>query len=135
MPSNSFLKENISASPIDISGGELEPTDLSAASAVKCAHCHKFYSSFESLKEHIQVSHSEQTIGFPCVQCNAAFSNRDQLDKHEQLHSPHAPVVSQTFSCAEILNRSNFIAKPKYYSKCFYDEDTCSAEEFGHLII
>lgn len=31
---------------------------------------------------------------YGCLQCNAAFGNRDLLEKHELLHSPNAQVVS-----------------------------------------
>lgn len=31
---------------------------------------------------------------YGCLQCNAAFGNRDQLEKHELLHSPTVQVVS-----------------------------------------
>lgn len=40
---------------------------------------------------------------YGCLQCNAAFGNRDLLEKHELLHSPNAQVVS--FFCANnIIN-------------------------------
>lgn len=34
---------------------------------------------------------------YGCLQCNAAFSNRDLLEKHELLHSPNAQVVSYIY--------------------------------------
>lgn len=92
---SSFLKEGNNASLTEIPGSELESSEFSP-SAVKCLHCHKYYGGFETLKEHIQVCHGERAIGYPCLQCNAAFPNRDQLDKHELLHSPNAQVVSST---------------------------------------
>lgn len=80
--------------PIDISAGEAESSDY-LSSAAKCPHCFKSYSSLDTLKEHIQLCRSERPVTFSCVQCNAAFSTRDQLDKHETLHSPNAQVVSK----------------------------------------
>lgn len=32
--------------------------------------------------------------GHACAQCNSAFSTRDQLEKHELVHSPNIQVVS-----------------------------------------
>lgn len=31
---------------------------------------------------------------FSCTQCATSFPNKDQLEKHELLHSPNAQVVS-----------------------------------------
>lgn len=94
LPSNAFLKESsISGSPIDVPFGENEIAE-SSPSTVKCLHCPKFYSGFDMLKEHIQLCHPERAIGYSCVQCNAAFSNREQLEKHQVLHSPESQVVS-----------------------------------------
>lgn len=35
---------------------------------------------------------------YHCSQCQATFTNRDQYERHEQLHTPSALVVSSTFS-------------------------------------
>lgn len=37
--------------------------------------------------------------GHACAQCNSAFSTRDQLEKHELVHSPNIQVVSRISSC------------------------------------
>lgn len=108
VPGTPFSKDTSGASPIDISGGEPEPTDFSSSSA-KCAQCHKYYASFDTLKEHIQLCHPDRSIGFSCLHCNAVFSNRHQLDKHEQLHSPHVQVVSQISMLCYFFSRVSFI--------------------------
>lgn len=69
------------------------------------------------LKEHIEISHPEVTnaengtssapcaispssnlVGpggpYGCSQCTTSFPTKDQLEKHELLHSPNAQVVS-----------------------------------------
>lgn len=98
LPSNAFLtKENsINGSPIDLPLGESEVAEFSP-SAVKCLHCLKYFSGFDMLKEHIQLCHPERAVGYSCVQCNAAFANREQLEKHQVLHSPESQVVSKFF--------------------------------------
>lgn len=35
---------------------------------------------------------------FVCSQCTSSFPSKDQLEKHELLHSPNAQVVSRWFS-------------------------------------
>ncbi len=89
VPGNASLKENSNASSVDIT----EPSEFSPM-AMKCLHCHKFYISSEILKEHIQLGHPERAFGYSSLQCNAAFLNREQLDKHELQQSPNAQMVS-----------------------------------------
>lgn len=87
---------------------------------IKCPQCQKGCSSFQSLKEHIECCHPHaipeegSTASLPpasavaspppaavgtggpygCSQCTTSFSTKDQLEKHELLHSPNAQVVS-----------------------------------------
>ncbi|XP_065206485.1 zinc finger protein 1 isoform X2 [Planococcus citri] len=103
--SNPVFKESL---PFDnSSSGEPESSDYS--SAVKCPHCFKNFVSYDVLKEHLQICRPDRPVAYPCVQCNAAFSTRDQLDKHEQLHSPNAQVsckvCNKTFANVYRLQR------------------------------
>jgi hypothetical protein len=91
---------------------------------IKCPQCHKGYPGFQALKEHVESSHpspphlgsgddgmSQPTSpvgspapntpavaapggGYACSQCSTSFLHKDQLEKHELLHSPNAQVVS-----------------------------------------
>lgn len=88
---------------------------------IKCPQCQKGCQSFQSLKEHMEISHSDITsvengtvntpnvaspspgvIGtggpFGCSQCATSFPSKDQLEKHELLHSPNAQVVSYSLN-------------------------------------
>ena len=95
---------------------------------IKCPQCHKGYPGFQALKDHVESSHpppphlggddgvSQPTspVGSPapntpagaapggiyaCSQCSTSFLHKDQLEKHELLHSPNAQVVSIVFLC------------------------------------
>jgi hypothetical protein len=99
-------------------GGGAGGPGLGSDCFIKCPHCHKGYPGFQALKEHVESSHpppqhlgaddtgiSQPTspVGSPapvpggayaCSQCNTSFMQKDQLEKHELLHSPNAQVVS-----------------------------------------
>ncbi|KAJ8921790.1 hypothetical protein NQ315_008419 [Exocentrus adspersus] len=100
---------------------------------IKCPQCQKGCQSFEALKEHMDASHAElsassengnlsipsavsptPTLGgtggpLGCSQCAASFSSKDQLEKHELLHSPNAQVsckiCNKTFANVYRLQR------------------------------
>lgn len=86
---------------------------------IKCPQCQKGYQTFQALKEHLEASHSmvdatgmenggtpvssvasasspsPSVVGaYNCSQCTTSFAAKDQLEKHELLHSPNAQVVS-----------------------------------------
>lgn len=86
---------------------------------IKCPQCQKGYQTFQALKEHMETSHSTADVNNPatengaissvpsasspspsvvgpysCSQCTTSFATKDQLEKHELLHSPNAQVVS-----------------------------------------
>jgi zinc finger homeobox protein 1/2 len=100
-------------------GGGAGATGIGNDYFIKCPQCHKGYPGFQALKEHVESSHpptphvgggddgvSQPTspVGSPapntpggayaCSQCNTSFLHKDQLEKHELLHSPNAQVVS-----------------------------------------
>nr|CAD7423685.1 unnamed protein product [Timema monikensis] len=85
---------------------------------IKCPQCQKGYPGFQALKEHVEAAHPvpdsqggapASPLGGPpspgpvvgpggsyaCSQCSASFLNKDQLEKHELLHSPNAQVVKE----------------------------------------
>ncbi|XP_049820641.1 zinc finger protein 1 isoform X3 [Aethina tumida] len=88
--------------------------DFSPASDyfIKCPQCQKGYQTFQALKEHMKSAHSETATEngaipgavsptpslsgtggpFACSQCTSSFPSKDQLEKHELLHSPNAQV-------------------------------------------
>lgn len=88
---------------------------------IKCPQCQKGYQTFQALKEHLETTHSvvdasnattmengtpvssvasasspsPSVVGpYNCSQCTTSFVAKDQLEKHELLHSPNAQVVS-----------------------------------------
>ena len=102
---------------------------------IKCPQCHKGYPGFQALKDHVESSHpppphpggddgvSQPTspVGSPapntpagaaaggiyaCSQCSTSFLHKDQLEKHELLHSPNAQVVSTFFLCNAVQGLS-----------------------------
>lgn len=81
--------------PIEVAAGA--ETDADYSTPVKCPHCFKAFANFDTLKDHIPICRPERPVPFTCMQCNAAFSTREQLDKHELLHSPNAQVVSAKY--------------------------------------
>ena len=106
---------------------------------IKCPQCHKGYPGFQALKDHVESSHpppphlggddgvSQPTspVGSPapntpagattggiyaCSQCSTSFLHKDQLEKHELLHSPNAQVVSIFFLCNTVQRlRENYL--------------------------
>ncbi|XP_050544970.1 zinc finger protein 1 isoform X2 [Daktulosphaira vitifoliae] len=88
-----------------------------------CPFCRDPLDSMGSLKEHLDNGcrarpssqpsppASQTPIGgqYGCLQCNAAFGNRDLLEKHELLHSPNAQVsckvCNKTFANVYRLQR------------------------------
>lgn len=87
---------------------------------IKCPQCQKGYQTFQALKEHLETVHAammDQANGgtmtpvssvasasspspsvvvgaYSCTQCTTSFAAKEQLEKHELLHSPNAQVVS-----------------------------------------
>ncbi|EEB10085.1 zinc finger protein, putative [Pediculus humanus corporis] len=81
---------------------------------IKCLHCQKAYPGLQALRDHIEADHlgnlspnealspvqgSYSPAPVPvqgglhaCSQCSVSFSTKDQLEKHELLHSPNAQV-------------------------------------------
>lgn len=104
-------------------GGRTGATGLGTDYFIKCPQCQNGYPGFQALKEHVESSHppppqvrggddgaSQPTSpvgspapntpggGYACPQCNTSFLHKDQLEKHELLHSPNAQVVSKSSS-------------------------------------
>lgn len=109
--------------PSIVNGLSTESEDLNTSQdyLIKCPQCQKGCQTFQSLKEHMGACHqtdlgaapengtviglstppgaaiSPAPLGtggpFACSQCATSFPNKDQLEKHELLHSPNAQVV------------------------------------------
>lgn len=101
-----------------LSNGTIKEEELSASPDyfIKCPQCQKCCQSFQALKEHMEIAHTDltatsenslsiasavsPTLGgstggrYTCAQCSTNFSSKEQLEKHELLHSPNAQVVS-----------------------------------------
>ncbi|XP_063912903.1 zinc finger protein 1 isoform X4 [Zophobas morio] len=119
-------------------GVSKEGDDLNAATEyyIKCPQCQKGCQTFQALKEHMEATHSDlaapppevgplptSTPGavsptptlagsggpFGCSQCTTSFATKDQLEKHELLHSPNAQVsckiCNKTFANVYRLQR------------------------------
>lgn len=101
---------------------------------IKCPQCQKGCQTFQALKEHMESNHQDLAVTehgplsissavsptppttvvggpFGCTQCTTSFSSKDQLEKHELLHSPNANVVSVHFFVIvlNLLNNFNII--------------------------
>ncbi|KAI4459768.1 histone h4 transcription factor-related [Holotrichia oblita] len=103
---------------------------------IKCPQCQKGCQTFQSLKEHMGACHPDLSVTpesgtvlptppgasisptpsvvgtggpFACSQCATSFPNKDQLEKHELLHSPNAQVsckvCNKTFANVYRLQR------------------------------
>ncbi|XP_018328543.1 zinc finger protein 1 isoform X2 [Agrilus planipennis] len=101
---------------------------------IKCPQCQKSCQTFQSLKEHMEVAHADGNIAlengvglslpsasptpsltpgnggpYGCSQCTTSFGTKDQLEKHELLHSPNAQVAckicNKTFANVYRLQR------------------------------
>lgn len=77
---------------------------------IKCSYCGQGYPAFQPLKEHVEACHPQPQGGaYSCIQCSASFANRDQLEKHEHLHSATAQVAckvcNKTFANVYRLQR------------------------------
>ncbi|KAL0271042.1 UNVERIFIED_CONTAM: hypothetical protein PYX00_008277 [Menopon gallinae] len=93
----------------------LAEADINSADyLIKCLHCQKAYPGLQALRDHIEAEHprnlspnealspvhgSYSPAPVPvhgglhqCAQCSVTFSTKDQLEKHELLHSPNAQV-------------------------------------------
>ncbi|XP_054279484.1 zinc finger E-box-binding homeobox protein zag-1-like isoform X3 [Macrosteles quadrilineatus] len=74
---------------------------------IKCSFCGQGLPSFLALKEHVDAQHPGGA--FPCVHCAATFPSRDQLDKHELLHTANqqvsCKVCNKTFANVYRLQR------------------------------
>ena len=92
---------------------------------IKCPQCQKAYPGIQALRDHVEADHP-RTLSpnealspvqgsyspapvpvqgglYPCAQCNVTFSTKDQLEKHELLHSPNAQVVSLNYIFKKII--------------------------------
>uniref|UniRef100_A0AAR5QH06 C2H2-type domain-containing protein n=1 Tax=Dendroctonus ponderosae TaxID=77166 RepID=A0AAR5QH06_DENPD len=91
-----------------------EELSASADYFIKCPQCQKGCQSFQALKEHMEIAHTDLTATsenslsvtsavsptpltgitgrYGCSQCNSSFSSKEHLEKHELLHSPNAQV-------------------------------------------
>ncbi|KAG5890373.1 hypothetical protein JTB14_010874 [Gonioctena quinquepunctata] len=121
------------ASPLP--NGIIKEEDLASTPEyfIKCPQCQKGCQTFQALKEHMESAHVEQlSLGsdaslpianavsptptlagtgglYGCSQCTTSFSTKDQLEKHELLHSPNAQVsckiCNKTFANVYRLQR------------------------------
>lgn len=114
-----YLLSSVAVPPL--TNGAIKEEDLgSHADYIKCSQCQKSCGTFLALKEHMETSHADLAASsengnssnhsalsptpslvssggpFGCSQCASSFSTKDQLEKHELLHSPNAQVVSGT---------------------------------------
>lgn len=113
-----FLIVVIIVSAPSLTNGAIKEEELNANAEyfIKCPQCQKGCQSFQALKEHMEIAHSDLTatsenslsvasavsptpLGgsggrYGCSQCSSSFSSKEQLEKHELLHSPNAQVVS-----------------------------------------
>ncbi|GJQ72820.1 hypothetical protein Trydic_g1470 [Trypoxylus dichotomus] len=118
------------------SGKEGDDHSSSQDYFIKCPQCQKGYQTFQSLKEHMGACHPDlgatpensavlptpagapisptpSVVGtggpFACSQCATSFPTKDQLEKHELLHSPNAQVsckvCNKTFANVYRLQR------------------------------
>lgn len=109
------------AVPSLANGVKTEGEDANGSSDyfIKCPQCQKGYQTFQGLKEHMESAHPDLAVlengstavpvvsntvspppaltgsggPFGCSQCTASFTSKDQLEKHELLHSPNAQAV------------------------------------------
>ncbi|XP_066248929.1 zinc finger E-box-binding homeobox protein zag-1 isoform X2 [Euwallacea similis] len=117
-----------------LTNGALKEEELNTSPEffIKCPQCQKGCQSFQALKEHMDIAHGDLTatsenslsvtsavsptpIGvsaggrYNCSQCNTSFSAKEQLEKHELLHSPNAHVsckiCNKTFANVYRLQR------------------------------
>ncbi|XP_060524660.1 zinc finger protein 1 isoform X2 [Cylas formicarius] len=126
------------AAPTLVNGtSSIKEEELGVAAAteyfIKCPQCQKGCQTFQALKEHIEIVHSELAVsaenGLPhtgapaspvpplagpggpygCAQCSTSFPAKEQLEKHELLHSPNAQVsckiCNKTFANVYRLQR------------------------------
>ncbi|XP_023012553.2 zinc finger protein 1 isoform X2 [Leptinotarsa decemlineata] len=120
--------------PSPLTNGVIKEEDLASTPEyfIKCPQCQKGCQTFQALKEHMESSHGELSMGldaslpiasavsptptlagtggpFGCSQCTTSFSSKDQLEKHELLHSPNAQVsckiCNKTFANVYRLQR------------------------------
>lgn len=108
LPNTSGLFKEGSLAPLvadssdsDFSGA-LSPGSATSSGNYRCPHCGQSFASPHAAKDHLEVcfeSGSGSGGLLPCLQCNAVFSSRDLLEKHELLHSPNAQVVSVSVLC------------------------------------
>ncbi|XP_048517162.1 zinc finger protein 1 isoform X2 [Dendroctonus ponderosae] len=108
-----------------------EELSASADYFIKCPQCQKGCQSFQALKEHMEIAHTDLTATsenslsvtsavsptsltgitgrYGCSQCNSSFSSKEHLEKHELLHSPNAQVsckiCNKTFANVYRLQR------------------------------
>ncbi|KAF5297483.1 hypothetical protein FQA39_LY12077 [Lamprigera yunnana] len=111
---------------------EVEEINSTPEYFIKCPQCQKGYQSFQALKEHMESTHTDissvenktslisnsvsptpSILGhggpYGCSQCATSFASKDQLEKHELLHSPNAQVsckiCNKTFANVYRLQR------------------------------
>ncbi|KAH0998671.1 hypothetical protein HUJ04_008142, partial [Dendroctonus ponderosae] len=102
--------------PPVLTNGVIKEEELSASADyfIKFPQCQKGCQSFQALKEHMEIAHTDLTATsenslsvtsavsptpltgitgrYGCSQCNSSFSSKEHLEKHELLHSPNAQV-------------------------------------------
>ncbi|CAG9765006.1 unnamed protein product [Ceutorhynchus assimilis] len=116
-----------------LTNGSLKEEELNANADcfIKCPQCQKGCQSIQALKEHMDIAHQDLTaisennfsvasavspspLGsaggrYGCSQCNSSFNTKEQLEKHELLHSPNAQVsckiCNKTFANVYRLQR------------------------------
>uniref|UniRef100_A0A6P7GNG9 Zinc finger protein 1 isoform X1 n=1 Tax=Diabrotica virgifera virgifera TaxID=50390 RepID=A0A6P7GNG9_DIAVI len=122
--------------PSPLTNGTIKEEDLTPTTPeyfIKCPQCQKGCQTFQALKEHMECAHMDLSIvseasgmtvpnavsptpsmagaggPFGCSQCTTTFSSKDQLEKHELLHSPNAQVsckvCNKTFANVYRLQR------------------------------
>ncbi|XP_050306334.1 zinc finger protein 1 isoform X2 [Anthonomus grandis grandis] len=118
--------------PPSFTNGSLKEEELNVNTEtfIKCPQCEKRCQSYQELKEHLEISHGDLTASsenslsiravsplpmagtggrYGCSQCSASFTSKEQLEKHELLHSPNAQVsckiCNKTFANVYRLQR------------------------------
>ncbi|KAI5723315.1 hypothetical protein M8J76_004197 [Diaphorina citri] len=115
LPNSANLLKEASLPLADSSDSDfsaLSPVASAGGAYFKCPHCCQGFNSPLHMKDHLEVcpeSAGSSSVLLPCLQCNAVFSSRDLLEKHELLHSPNSQVscklCNKTFANVYRLQR------------------------------
>mmetsp|Transcript_76396 Transcript_76396/g.93832 ORF Transcript_76396/g.93832 Transcript_76396/m.93832 type:complete len:133 (-) Transcript_76396:55-453(-) len=57
----------------------------------KCTFCNQVYKQASSLKQHIQVTHTNNRHRFKCDYCDENYTRWSSLKRHHQKHHPSLP--------------------------------------------